>query len=82
MLLWTLPAAAVVRRGERYIGIDPFRPNPERLFRQAYGTKVSVTPGTAGITAGATAVSDLCAEQTGTSNFNSAASDPRRHPPV
>ncbi len=40
---------------------------------KAYGTLVSVAPGTSGITAGSTAVSTLCVEQTGISNSNSAA---------
>jgi len=40
---------------------------------KAYGTKVSVSPGSLGITSGTTAVSMLCTEQTGMSNSNSVA---------
>src|SRR5579871_101386 len=40
----------------------------------AYGTKVTVTPGTTGITSGTTAESTICTEQTGMSASNSAAS--------
>jgi hypothetical protein len=38
---------------------------------RAYGTKVVVAAGTTGISAGTTAVSVLCTEETGVSNSNS-----------
>lgn len=40
---------------------------------KAFGTKVTVTPGTTGITAGTTAVSQICTESTGISDSNSVA---------
>lgn len=40
---------------------------------KAYGTKVTVAPGSSSITSGTTAVSQLCTESTGVSDMNSAA---------